>query len=592
MAADNSLASFDHLTTEILFEIFDYLSYNDAVDAFSSRNQRITDILFHYRRLVKSFTTPTRDFASWQMILPTISSQIEYLTITTTEFPLSLDLFPNIKSLVIDSPFPIDWNQFISLLKCEQFKKLKSLKIKNEIIRDVDDSEMPFFYNVLKDDNSLRVFEFLSELCFSYGNMNQLKINLNLRSLALRVVDLKCLLSLLRYTPNLKYLNLSINIFGATRFQIPSTTVLDIKLKKCLIFIQCGMIHSESFPLLTWFIKQFSSSLVELSLNLHKSTTDRTQFTGLVLQQQLLESMVRLKSLHLYIQLDAKPVNDEIYLSTFRNSFWFDHHWRVAIHKNFLYTLPFHFDTVYEFSDFNRIKSSNESVLDSLQVWSRVKTIQFAESFQFHSNIIEQLQMKMPNLRSIVFTSHLAHSLSKKTAELSQIDRTLDNVTTVHCSAAWLQDIKDWLLHIVPDIKCVMLSSTVMSNTQLPDRTLVSQEFDEYLSDKKLMAGRFYPFKIQHAEIQVTLHEVRGIYQHVVRLLRELLEMSECLQAITFHFYHLPRFPSITPYTDLDKIIDLFNIGKMSERYHIRYIQNYMQFFRKKDNSSFCVLRK
>ena len=75
MAADNSLVSFNDLATEILFEIFAYLSYTDTVYAFTFLNQRLRNVVFQYHRHQVAFTIPTRDFAFWQTILPSISSR-------------------------------------------------------------------------------------------------------------------------------------------------------------------------------------------------------------------------------------------------------------------------------------------------------------------------------------------------------------------------------------------------------------------------------------------------------------------------------------------------------------------------------------
>ena len=236
--------------------------------------------------------------------------------------------------------------------------------------------------------------------------------------------------------------------------------------------------------------------------------------------------------------------------------------------------LPFHFD---------QIKSSNESVLNSPQAWSNVKSIEFGECFRFCSNLTEQLQLKMPNLTSMVFTSHLISHLPTDVADINQIDRALNSVTTVHCSTEWLQPLKKWLFRFVPDVRCLMLSHNPPLEEFFPNGVRVSRRFDRYLSEKKMTTDHFYPFKIHYAEIEVTLHKVDAIYQHVVELLKELLEMSESLQSITFHFHHLPRFPMIIPYNDLGKTIKLFSMGKFCETYRIKHVQNYMEFVRKMD---------
>ena len=580
MPCEDPSTAFDQLASETLFQIFDYLSYHDVVSAFSSLNQRFTAIILHYRRFVKTFTTPTRDFAFWQTILSTINAQIEHLVITTTEFRLSLDSFPNLKSLVISFSFPIDYDELALLLEGEQFRRLNSLKIKNEISVNDNCDEIPYCHRILHGDNSLRIFESLAEICLSHRYINYLKINENLRSLSLQVLEFRDLLALLNYTPNLKYLNVVLRIFGVTKSPLPNINLSHIKLKRCSVFIEKGVITTRSFPFLTLLIRQFSSSLVELLLDSHKIAADKCLFTDSTFEQQLLQTMVQLKSLHLYLRLDANPVNVKSFLSIFQTPFWHDHHWTLAIHGSYLYTLPFHFETLYDFVDFKQIESSNPNALSSCQTWAHIKSIEFSRSFKFRSNLIEQLNLKMPNLTSVILTSHLIYSLSQNMAEMNQIDGALGSIATVHFTAQWLELAKDGLLHIFPNVKRLILTYTSAPNAVPRDQMVVSQELDAYLRDAKTMRGCVYPFKIEYVEINVTLHEVNCIYQDVVHLLEELLKMSGSLKSITFYFYHLPRFPSIVPYTELEKTIKLFNMGQIREQYWIKHVRNYMQFVR------------
>lgn len=573
MSGKNFVISFDLLASEILFEIFDYLSYNDIVHAFSSLNQRFTAILPHYCSLLKTFITPTRDFPVWQTILSSINSHIEHLIITTTEFSISLDSFPNLKSLVVSSSFSIDYDELALLLQGEQFRRLNSLKIKSEIAKDPYDQEKSFFHEVLRDPNSLCTFESLTEMGFSYITMRYAKLNTNLRSLSLKVSDFSCLLSLLSYTPNLIYLNVILPVYGFGGTTSPSMNFSHIKLKKCSMIMELGGIFSKSFLLLTWFLKQFSCSLEELSLDLHQMKTDNSLFTDSILQQRLLEPMIHLKSLHLYVKLCGEPVNIVSFLSTFQTPFWLDHHWTFAMHRCYLYTLPFHFDTLHDFTNFDRITSTDPCALRSSKAWSHVRSIQFSQSFQSHSSLIDQLKLKMLNLRSIIFDIHFSHRLSQYTAELDQI-------TTVHSPTNWDRSIKDWLPHISPNVTKLLLTHSASSSIDLQDQTIMLSQLDAYLSDERMMTDRHYPLKLECVEIKIILHEIDRLFQHVTQLLTELLEMSNCLQSITFKFYHMPRFCPI-PFTDLVNVMEPFNTTKCLEKYRIRHAQNCMQFVKK-----------
>ena len=79
--------------------------------------------------------------------------------------------------------------------------------------------------------------------------------------------------------------------------------------------------------------------MVELSLDFHRMMVDESQFTGLILQQQLFKSMIQLKSLHFYAHLASRLDNLEGLLSTFQTPFWVDRHWTVAMHGAHLYTI-------------------------------------------------------------------------------------------------------------------------------------------------------------------------------------------------------------------------------------------------------------
>jgi hypothetical protein len=322
MSGKNSLISFDQLTTEILFEIFDYLSYNDIIYAFFYLNQRFYSILLQYHRFLNHCTTPTRHFSFWQTILPIISSQIECLTITTPDFSFSLDLFPNLKSLIISSSLPIHYDQLTPILESEQFKKLNLFKIKSEIVSKNDAYQQLPFQKIFSNENSLHTYESLPEQYISLKNVGNLKISMHLQSLSLKLLDISFLSPLFNYTTNLKYLNLILSVFLFLE-DVPNSNLdsSSIKLKTISLVVQKGMINQRAFIFLTSFTNQFSSSLIHLSLDFNQIKTCEFQFDGFILQQKFLESMIQLKSFQLYMQLDNQPKNIECFLSTFQTQF-------------------------------------------------------------------------------------------------------------------------------------------------------------------------------------------------------------------------------------------------------------------------------
>ncbi|CAF1495878.1 unnamed protein product, partial [Rotaria sordida] len=152
--------------------------------------------------------------------------------------------------------------------------------------------------------------------------------------------------------------------------------------------------------------------------------------------------MTDLKSFHFYTQFNKEPLDVESFLSTFQTQFWIDHHWTFGIYETYLYTIPYHFNNLKGFIDFDRIKSNNLEILNSPKAWSHVKSMDFSDSSNFNLNIIKQLKSKMPNLTSIFFTYRMVDDLSTNNNETNQIDITLDSVTTVRCEISNLQSIK------------------------------------------------------------------------------------------------------------------------------------------------------
>ncbi|CAF1333305.1 unnamed protein product [Rotaria sp. Silwood1] len=289
--------------------------------------------------------------------------------------------------------------------------------------------------------------------------------------------------------------------------------------------------------------------------------------------------MTQLKSFHLYTQFNKEPVNVESFLSTFQTQFWFDHHWTFGIHETYLYTIPFHFDNMKDFIEFDQIKSNNSVILNSSKTWSHVKSIGSSNSSKFSLNLIKQLKSKMPNLASITFSFKLMRNLFTNDNETNQTDITLDSVTTVHCEIDDLKTIKRWLINIFPNTRILILSFSVYSVSLSPNKMIFSQELDECFRGTDYM----HFIKIQYVEVKLTFRDLDYINEHTTRLVKELLTMFKNLQSFIFHFHHMSDFLRMSSFTDLSKIIQLLNMEKVSEKYQIKHIHNYLQFVRKND---------
>ncbi|CAF4359610.1 unnamed protein product [Rotaria sp. Silwood2] len=291
--------------------------------------------------------------------------------------------------------------------------------------------------------------------------------------------------------------------------------------------------------------------------------------------------MIQLKSFHLYAEFNKEPMNVESFLSTFQTQFWFDHHWTFGIHETYVYTIPFHFDNVKDFIDFDQIKSNNSVVLNSPKTWSHVKSMDSSKSSKLSLNLIKQLKSKMPNLASITFNFKLMHNLFTNDNETNEIDITLDSVTTVHCKVSDLKTIKRWLINIniFPNTRNLILSFSLSSASLSSNRMVFPLEPDECFRGTDYM----HFVKIQYVEVKLAFEDLNYINEYAIELVKELLEMFKNLQSFIFHFHHMPDFLRMNPLTDLSKMIQLLNMEKVSKKYQIKHIHNYLQFFRKND---------
>jgi hypothetical protein len=481
--------------------------------------------------------------------------------------------------MIISSSLPIYYDQLNHILENKQFQKLNSLKIKGKIINKSDARVPLFSEKIFSNENSLHTYEYLPELYQNSTDVNNLKVSVNLRSLSLNVADCKFLFQLLSYTPNLKHLNLLLlDLFHLNERTNSNMKFSSIKLEKISLVVQLGTITQTSFQFLTSFIKQFSLSLIYLSLDFNQIKTREFQFDGFILQQYLLESMIQLKSFHLYMQVERKSsFYVKRFFSTFQTQFWLDHHWIFGMHETYLYTLPFHFDQLNDFSDFDQIKSSNPKILNSLQTWSHVKSIKFSHFFEFKSNVIEQIKFKMPNSTSISLTFQRMHTFFPNIDETNQTAISLDSVTTIHSVGEYLQAGKHLLIRLFQNMRNLILSYSSES---------VANSYDDYFRAKWMTIDSSYSSKIEHVQIEIKSQDADCDYLHkVVKcLIEELLNMFINIQSFLFHFYERLRCPSRCLVSELNKTIQLFNMNEFAEIYQIKHIQHYLQFIRKQND--------
>jgi hypothetical protein len=125
------------------------------------------------------------------------------------------------------------------------------------------------------------------------------------------------------YTPNLEYLNVQCQPPRTFQKSIDKT---NIKLKQFYLTLKQSIDYGTNFNELINGIKQFSSSLNCLSLNLLSiavNDVDDIPYNSVKLRQ-FLESMIELKQFHLYVKIVSFTFSGN-FLSQFQDQYWFDH---------------------------------------------------------------------------------------------------------------------------------------------------------------------------------------------------------------------------------------------------------------------------
>jgi hypothetical protein len=259
MINNESTTWFDRLPTEIIFQIFNYLSNNDIIYTFFHFSQRLNNLLLENEEYLNILDCPTTNLDLWENIFSIIGSRIERLNIKTIDSSFPLKYFSNLKSMIIYSSHGFPAETMKSIVENDLFQSLHVFKIKEEdIYSDTYITDQDYlFKNVFSNKNSLKTFQYsLSIPLFSRSNMKTFQTNSNLNSLTLILFYFDDIFSLLSYTPNLKYLNVQ------TRPLYPlqtSANQINIELKQLYLTLEYNMKpqNQRSGPL-------FSDQLINL----------------------------------------------------------------------------------------------------------------------------------------------------------------------------------------------------------------------------------------------------------------------------------------------------------------------------------------
>jgi hypothetical protein len=522
-----------------------------------------------------------------------------------------LTYFPNLKSIIISSPYGFSEDQLRLIFESKYFTQLHTFKIKEKriysnklsyqflVTRNIILTRHYVLENVLTDKSMLKTFHYLSAThleIFSITYQN----NVNLRSLKLILSDFLYIFVLISYTPNLEYLN----VHCRPPWKHEWLKKTNIKLKEFYLKLDTMIDpnpHRSPQPIdfdsLTNSIKQFSSSLTCLSLDLvdlSMQTIDDFFFDSTKLRQ-LLEPINELKRFHLYVKPKRLLDNKEILLSRFQDQYWFDHNWSFGMHGKYFYTLPFHFDYLHEFhGGFKDVKSNHSDILmNNDRVWYNIKHIDLFMPSKYNFNFLKQLKIKMPKLTFINFNLSDYNGVNKTESiytgnnKREKVHVTLDNVTTIKCIKGSLQDEKEWLIHALPNLKHLILFSTQLPSvyselTPILNQRIKKLDLYEYSSLEPLtQISYFYFLNIQHISVCIpnTAQRRIGCYaDNIMVILKNFKSLQTLMLYTSDENYNY--FKALTK--ELRRLIQLPNKKETKEKYQMNQFYGWILFSKKR----------
>jgi hypothetical protein len=597
---------FDRLPTEIIFIIFNYLSSNDIIYTFFCLSQRLNNVLLQNPHYFNHFELPTTDLNTWEKILSVIGSEIHSLSINTLYLSLPLTYFSNLKSISISSPYRLSNKEMKLILKSNQFKHLHSFRVKQIQLlcgtsSDIYSTHEDYMFNkVFSTENSLEIFQYsLIIPSLADMNTNSFQTNFNLHSLTLTLLRFRDIFSIMEYTPNLKNLNLHSDPPYANEVQ---TNKSDIKLKELYLKLGGVEMHgtryrSNLYDQLINAIEKFSSSLICLSLDLvdlYTYTDKEFPFNSLKLQQ-LIESMNQLKEFHLYAKLDCCSFDRDEILSRFQDQFWFDHNYSFGMHDKYFYTLPFHFDYLYEFyHGFNDVKSSNDDILiNNLRLWYNVKSIDLPAISKYDFSFVKELKLKMPNLSFINLKPFYPDDMNKTEDKREKMNITFDKVTTFQCMDGSLETGKVWLINLLPNLTHLILSfaelppiesqlvKTLNKRVQRLDIDALSGHKDALSGYTKLTEANIVYFSnVQCINIYWNVNVIYERPEESADIVMKIMKNFHNLQTLLIYIKPKNRYNPNQDMEVLSRITDHLDMKNILKNYQMKNFPDHLLFLK------------
>ncbi|CAF3875214.1 unnamed protein product [Rotaria sp. Silwood1] len=320
-------------------------------------------------------------------------------------------------------------------------------------------------------------------------------------------------------------------------------------------------------------------------------------FNGIQLENQYLKSMIKLKNFYFY---GYKYFKEDIHhvLSTFKTQFWLDHNWNIGLHQSgrtYIYSLPFQFNELNNFSNFNQVLSNNEQILhDNRRLWSNITSLELVVKNQINLNLFQSIKINMPKLSSIKLIEGprnfyiIDEDSYVFKDETHDIDLTLNSVTTVHLEHTFMDKFKTCLIYVLPNLKHLILI-----DTKLPSRRSKLHAIF-YKRIKRLEVGQYFlqieKFAKQDYIYFSNLQDLRLTYGFTLneeelgarpQMIMKILTNVQSLRFLSIYAIPCSGCSRCTPDDIFQPILTGLDRKQIGIYYEIKRTGQYLRFVRK-----------
>lgn len=602
------LGHFERLPPEIIIHVFDYLLPRHILYAFFDLNARLRLLTLHHYRLYSSFQLPAANTPFWQRVLPLIGPHIRSLIITNGQLAATLDTLSHLTSLTITSPHGLTNVQIDALTTTNAFARLRTLKVTDEVAvsrmytGDELDAEERLFRAVFSETNKLELFEYAPRLTnLPYRRLFGVSRQVHLQSLRLHLSAFGDVFTFLAHTPNLRSLHLQSfpPLFDDILEYDDTCGVelqeLHIKFNRLRMGpIGSNLTEVDFYPMIR-LIFRCSKSLVNLSLNLIELTRLRTRddypFNGVKLDDDLLSALPMLKNFALYAKKTSDENNAAQVLATFDADRWSHRAESVGVHQNdkdlYIYTLPFQFDELHGFIDFNRVVFHHyQNSLSTSHLWSKITSLElFLQDGIDLKQVLRSVQVNMPRLTIIKLVD--GRDASRVLPEESEsFDIVLRSVNALHLQRVPVQTFKRYIVDTLPRVRHLSLISSTLQSVDEELRIILGQrirrlEFDAYY-DKNTLTDQSLTYFTSLEELCLVFTYGTNDMQVTERaiMIEKVLENFPNLK--TLSIYAVPCAGCIIYSADqvFEPVLNRLNMETMNNMCEIKRCGQYLRFVR------------